>query len=223
LEGPTNVGGRPLDVAVDPERRDTIYVAVASGGVWRSTDAGTRFEPVWPADAVQMIGALTISKSGVLYAGTGETGPGGGSITYGGNGVYRSTDRGATWQHLGLAKTSRISRIVIDPSNENRIFVAASGNLFKGSGDRGLYVSEDGGDTWDKVLEGDNPNTGAADVAIDESDPSIVWATTWDHPRTPDQRLYEARAPASTSRPTAAGRSPASRGPASGRTPSSAA
>ncbi|HEV2811727.1 MAG TPA: hypothetical protein VGW10_00630, partial [Solirubrobacteraceae bacterium] len=191
LEGPANVGGRVLDVAVDPDQADTIFIAVASGGVWKSSDAGTTFEPVWPADAVQMIGALTMTKSGVLYAGTGETGPGGGSITYGGNGVYKSTDRGKTWQHIGLEKTSRISRIVIDPTNENRIFVAASGNLFKGTGDRGVYLSENGGSSWEKVLEGDNANTGASDVAINASDPSIVWATTWDHQRTPDQRLYE--------------------------------
>jgi len=191
LEGPTSVGGRILDVAVDPELADTIYAATASGGVWKSTDAGSTFSPAWPASQNQMIGALTMTKSGVLYAGTGETGPGGGSITYGGDGVYRSTDRGQTWQRIGLERTSRISRIVVDPTNEKRIFVAASGNLFKGTTDRGVYLSEDGGDSWRKVLAGDNATTGAADVAINDSDPSIVWATMWDHRRTPDQRLYE--------------------------------
>ena len=191
LDGPSSIGGRVLDVAVDPQLEDTIYIATASGGVWKSTDAGTTFEPAWPASQNQMIGALTITPSGVLYAGTGETGPGGGSITYGGDGVYRSTDRGKTWQHLGLARTSRISRIVVDPSNEKRIFVAASGNLFKGTEDRGVYLSENGGDSFRKVLAGDNATTGAADLAINASDPSIVWATMWDHRRTPDQRLYE--------------------------------
>ena len=191
LEGPHSIGGRVLDVAVDPELADTIYIATASGGVWKSSDAGTTFEPIWPSSQNQMIGALTITKSGVLYAGTGETGPGGGSITYGGDGVYRSADRGKTWQKIGLEKTSRIGRIVVDPTNEKRIFVAASGNLFKGTEDRGVYLSEDGGDSWKKVLSGDNANTGAADIAINQSDPKIVWATMWEHRRTPDQRLYE--------------------------------
>ena len=191
LEGPTNIGGRVLDVAIDPERQDTIFIATASGGVWKSTDAGTTFAPVWPASQNQAVGALTISPSGVLYAGTGETGPGGGSITYGGDGVYRSTDRGETWQRIGLENTARISRIVIDPANEDKIFVAASGDLFEGSEDRGLYLSEDGGDSWAKVLAGETENTGATDVAVNETDPSIVWATTWEHRRTPDQRLYE--------------------------------
>ncbi len=115
LAGPTNIGGRVLDIAVDPALSDTIYVAAASGGVWKSADAGRTFSSVWPVDRTQAIGALAITPSGVLYAGTGEAGPGGGSITYGGTGVYRSDDRGRTWRSIGLRGTSRISRIVVDP------------------------------------------------------------------------------------------------------------
>src|SRR3954463_4462041 len=129
LVGPTNIGGRVLDIAIDPDRADTIYIASAGGGVWKSTDAGTTFSSAWPSDQTQSIGALTMSPSGVLYAGTGETGPGGGSLTYGGTGLYRSGDRGGSWRRIGLPESSRISRIVVDPSNEKRIFVAASGPL----------------------------------------------------------------------------------------------
>ena len=190
LEGPSSVGGRVLDIAVDPDLKDTIFIATASGGVWKSTDAGTTFAPSWPHDQNQMIGALTNTKDGTLFAGTGETGPGGGSITYGGDGVYRSRDKGSTWQKVGLANTSRIGRIMVDPSNQNRILVAASGNLYKGTPDRGVYLSENGGDTWTQVLKGDNPTTGATDLASNH-DGSIMFATTWDHQRTPDQRRYE--------------------------------
>jgi photosystem II stability/assembly factor-like uncharacterized protein len=189
-KGPTNIGGRVLDVAVDPDAKDTLFIATATGGVWKSTDAGTTFSPAWPADQTQAIGALTISPSGVLYAGTGETGPGGGSMSYGGNGLYRSDDRGASWKRIGLENTSRISRVVLDPKNENRIFVAASGPLYKHSDDRGLFLSEDGGKTFTKVLAGDNDTTGAVDVAFDPKTPGVMYAATWDHLREPDKRQY---------------------------------
>jgi photosystem II stability/assembly factor-like uncharacterized protein len=191
FEGPSNVGGRVLDIAVDPKQADTIYVATATGGVWRSTDAGRTLEDVWPDDRTQAIGALAIGSDGTLYAGTGETGPGGGSITYGGEGVFRSRNGGKSWQRVGLERTSRIGRIAVDPRNPQRVLVAASGNLFRGSADRGIYLSEDGGDRWRKVLAGDNQTTGATDVAIDPSNARVLWATMWDHQRTPDVRRYE--------------------------------
>ena len=123
--------------------------------------------------------------------GTGESGPGGGGITYGGSGVYRSDDRGKTWRNIGLRETSRISRIVLDPTNEKRIFVAATGPLFEAGGDRGLYRSDDGGETWKLVLEGETATTGATDVAIDPRNPQRVYAAMWDHIREPDRRAYE--------------------------------
>jgi photosystem II stability/assembly factor-like uncharacterized protein len=194
MVGPTNIGGRILDVAIDPVLADTIYVAAASGGVWVSSDTATEegftFQSVWPDHLPQAIGALTISPSGVLYAGTGESGPGGGSFTYGGNGVYRSADRGETWEHIGLAGTSRISRIVLDPKNEQRVFVAATGPLYTPGGQRGIFLSQNGGETWDKVLAGDNGTTGGTDVAINPQDTNVVYAAMWDHLRTPDQRRY---------------------------------
>jgi photosystem II stability/assembly factor-like uncharacterized protein len=188
--GPTNIGGRVVDVAVDPVAPDTIYVAAATGGVWKSEDAGARFSPVWPAANPQSMGALAITSEGTLFAGLGESNPGGGSITYGGSGVYRSVDRGATWERVGLANSGRIGRIAVDPNDPRHIFVAASGDLFNPGGERGVYESTDGGSTWTLVLSGDNDTTGAVDLAIDPRDPSRVFAAMWDHRREPDLRRY---------------------------------
>lgn len=189
--GPRNIGGRILDIAVDPTLPDTIYAASASGGLWRSNDAGLRFTPAWPADLPQAVGAVAITPDGVLFAGTGEVGPGGGSLTYGGTGLYRSTDRGVTWKQVGLPASSRIGRIVVDPSNPERIYVAAAGPLYKAGGERGVYLSEDGGDTFTRVLAGDNDTTGAVDIAVDPQSPNVVYAATWDHLRQPSGRRYE--------------------------------
>ncbi|MDP9406173.1 MAG: glycoside hydrolase, partial [Actinomycetota bacterium] len=190
LTGPTNIGGRVLDIAVDPTLPDTLYIATATGGVWKSSDAGTTFEPAWPDDLTQAIGTVAITPDGTLFAGTGETGPGGGSMTYGGTGVYRSTDRGASWELVGLPESSRISRIVVSPHDPKTIFAAASGPLFTPGGQRGLYRSTDGGDTWERVLKGDNATTGATDVAIDPKNPKRLFAAMWDHIREPDIRRY---------------------------------
>jgi photosystem II stability/assembly factor-like uncharacterized protein len=190
LRGPTNVGGRVLDVVVDPRHRNGVYMATASGGVWHSTDAGKRYRSVWPDDLTQAVGALAISKSGVLWAGTGEAGPGGGSITYGGTGVYRSADGGKSWKNMGLRGTERIGRVVVDPKDENVVWVAANGPLYSRGGERGLYKTTNGGKTWQLVLKGLNDKTGAVDVALDPKDSSTVYATTWERLREPDRRLY---------------------------------
>jgi hypothetical protein len=190
LQGPTNVGGRVLDVVVDPNQDDAIYVATATGGVWHSTNAGTTFTSVWPMTMTQTIGALAITPTGTLFAGTGEAGPGGGSLTYGGTGVYRSTNGGTTWQYVGFKDTERIGRIVVDPKNPQRIWVAANGPLFSAGGDRGLYLSTDGGDHWTKSLAGSTPTAGAVDVAIDPDNSDVVYAAMWDRLRHPDSRDY---------------------------------
>ncbi|MEO1574514.1 MAG: hypothetical protein AAFU65_06090, partial [Pseudomonadota bacterium] len=188
--GPVNIGGRVLDIAVDPVLDDTLFAAAASGGVWRSDDAGNEFYSVWPAQNEQPIGALAMSSTGVLYAGTGESGPGGGSPTFGNGGVYKSTDRGTTWTNIGLASSERISRVAIDPGNESRIFVAATGPLYSSGGERGLYRSIDSGATWDLVLPGDNDTTGASDILIDPNAPDRMFAVMWDHIREPARRRY---------------------------------
>ncbi|MDQ1724593.1 MAG: hypothetical protein QOG52_1621, partial [Frankiaceae bacterium] len=174
LKGPTNIGGRVLDVVVDPLRRDSIYLATASGGVWHSTDGGKRFASVWPEAMTQAVGALAISKTGVLWAGTGEAGPGGGSITYGGSGVYRSSDGGRHWTAMGLRGSERIGRVVIDPRNEQTIWVAANGPLYSGGGVRGLFKTTDGGKHWQLALKPETATAGAVDIALDPRKPDTV-------------------------------------------------
>ena len=190
LLGPTNIGGRVTDLVVDPTTADQIYIAAASGGVWKSSDAGLTFAPAWPEDITQATGALAITPDGTLFAGTGETSPGGGSLVYGGTGMYRSTDGGATWEHVGLATSGAFGRIVVHPTNPEIIYAAASGNLFVPGGERGLYRSTDGGDTWTRILAGDNATTGAADISIDPANPDNILVTMWDHYRDPDKRIY---------------------------------
>jgi photosystem II stability/assembly factor-like uncharacterized protein len=188
--GPTNIGGRVVDIAVDPVLADTVYIAAASGGIWKSTNAGDTFQEAWPRDNVQAMGALAITPNATLFAGTGESNPGGGSLSYGGDGVYRSTDRGLTWQHVGLGNTQRISEIVVHPTNPNIIFVAATGHLFSPGGARGLYRSTDGGNTWSLILAGDTPTTGASDIAINPANPNRMYVAMWDHLRVPNLRTY---------------------------------
>ena len=188
--GPTSVGGRVVDGVVDPTQPNTIFVATATNGVWKSTNAGKNFSSVWPEDITHSMGALAITPDGTLFAGTGETNPGGGSITYGGDGVYRSDDQGRSWQRVGLTRSGTIGRIVVDPEHSNRIWVAVSGNLFTPGGQRGVYLTRNGGKSWKRSLRPPNELTGAADLAVDPSDSRHVIATMWDHVRKPDARIY---------------------------------
>jgi hypothetical protein len=190
FEGPSNVGGRIVDLAVDPNHRDTVYVVAATGGVWKTTDRGVTFQSVWPDSYPQSMGAIAMAPDGTLYVGTGETNPGGGSITYGGSGVYRSTDGGRHWKNTGLTDSKTIGRLVLDPKDPRRIYAAVSGDLFVPGGQRGLYLSRDRGDHWERILAAPNDTTGAVDVAIDPRDPNRVIAAMWDHLRYPDRRRY---------------------------------
>ena len=190
LQGPRNIGGRVVGLAIDPDDPTVLYAAAASGGVWKSTDGGSTFEPAWPANVTQAMGDITNDSLGTLYAGTGEANPGGGSVVYGGNGVYKSTDGGRTWEHVGLARTGAIGRIAVDPQDDRRIFVAAAGNLFRPGQQRGLYVSEDAGASWELAFEPPNGTTGAIDVSIDPQNPDNILVAMWDHYRTPDARVY---------------------------------
>ena len=190
LEGPTNIGGRLVDLVVDRTQQNTVYVAAATGGVWKSTDAGGTLEQAWPDDASQSMGAIAQGADGAIWAGTGELNPGGGSITFGGTGVYRSADGGQTWQQRGLDDSGTTGRIVTHPTDPNVIYVAAGGSLFTPGGQRGIYKSTDGGRIWRQVLAPETPFTGGADLVMDPRDPNRLYAAMWDHRREPDVRTY---------------------------------
>ena len=191
--GANNIGGRVTDVVVDTAHPNTIFVASAGGGVWKSTDAGATYTPAWPNDYPQAIGALARGSDGTLWAGTGEANASGGGITYVGDGIYKSTDDGVTWTNVGLENSGMIGRIAVDPADPNVVLVAAAGSIYSTGGKRGLYRTIDGGDHWAPVLTPDlgaAPYTGVVDVAIDPVNPNRVYATEWDHHRTDYLRPY---------------------------------
>jgi photosystem II stability/assembly factor-like uncharacterized protein len=190
LTGPTNVGGRVTDLVVDNQHADTIFVAASGGGVWKSTDAGMTYTPAWPTSTTQTIGAIAQGTDGTLYAGTGEANPPGGGLTYFGDGMYKSTDSGVSWTHIGLLDSASIGRIAVDPTNSNVVYAAATGAVSRSAGQRGLYKTTDGGQTWTQVLAPPNATTGAVDVAIDPSNPLRVYAALWDHKRDNGARVY---------------------------------
>lgn len=191
LAGPTNVGGRITDVAMHSSDLQTIYAATASGGVWKSDDAGENWFPVTDNLPSLSIGdiALDPSDKNTIYCGTGETNGGGGSVTYDGRGVFKSEDGGNSWTSLGLENTGSIGRIEVDPKNPNRIFVAAMGHLFSNNPERGLYRSTDGGISWQKKLFV-NDSTGVIDLAIHPNNPDTIFAVSWERIRRPNMRRY---------------------------------
>lgn len=184
------LGGRISDIAPDPTRANTIYAGAASGGLWKSTDGGVSFAYSWGRDLPQGVGAVAVAPNGTIYVGTGEGNPGSASYSFPGNGIYKSTDAGATWTALGLTGTDRIGRIAVDPNNSNRVFVAAAGKLYQPGGERGVYRTTDGGATWTQVLAGANTTTGAIDVSINPADSNAIYTAMWDHTRTPAGRVY---------------------------------
>lgn len=191
LAGPTRVSGRISDVAMHPSDLETIYAASASGGVWKSTDAGHNWTPITDNLPSLSIGDIAIDPSdqNTLYVGTGEPNAGGGSVTYDGRGVFKSTDAGQTWTALGLENIGSVGRIEVDPKRPNRVFVAAMGSLFANNSNRGLYRSLDGGQTWEKSLF-INDSTGCVDLAIHPQNPDTLFAVSWQRIRRPDRRQY---------------------------------
>ncbi|MGH7598297.1 MAG: FlgD immunoglobulin-like domain containing protein [bacterium] len=182
--GPDNIGGRITDLAVHPDQPEIIYAGAASGGVLKSSDFGATWQMVFDDQPSLSIGALAVAPSNpsVIYAGTGEANVGGGSSTFGGIGMAKSSDGGQTWQWTGLASSRYIGRIVIDPRDENRVFVAAAGNLFSRNPERGVYRSRDGGASWERVLFVSD-STAAIDLAINPQNPEIIFAATWERLR----------------------------------------
>ncbi|HEU4349363.1 MAG TPA: hypothetical protein VFR35_16425 [Actinoplanes sp.] len=187
--GPSNIGGRIRDIAADPTTRDVVYIATGTGGLWRSNDGGGTFATAWDDQLPQSMGAVAVDSRGVVWAGTGEPDHGGGSAYYG-KGVYKSTDGGATWTNMGLQDGDTIGQIVIDPRDDDRVFVAVMGALHDIEPTRGLFMTEDGGANWTRVIVPDSASTGAIDVSINKTDPDIMLATTWDKIRDEKSRIY---------------------------------
>jgi photosystem II stability/assembly factor-like uncharacterized protein len=187
LAGPSNVGGRITAMAANPLDPNIVYAGGAVGGVFKSTNGGTNWLPVSDAVPSLSVGDIAIDPGdpSKIYLGTGESNAAGDS--YAGTGVYRSTDAGATWQFLGLPNSRHIGKIAIDPTNSSRIFVAAVGTLFGHNTDRGIYRTTDSGTTWERVLFVSD-STGAIDVAINPTTPTIVYAAMWERIRNPIYR-----------------------------------
>lgn len=181
--GPANMGGRIDDFAVVESNPDVIFAGTASGGVWKTTNGGITWEPVFDKEAVSTIGAVTVAPSdaSIVWVGTGE--PNNRQSSSWGNGVYKSTDGGETWTHVGLADTQSIGRIVIHPMNPDVVYVAALGHLWGPNKERGLYKTIDGGRSWKQVLFIDE-DTGAADVALDPKSPDTLYAAAYKRRRT---------------------------------------
>lgn len=175
--GPALTSGRIADFAVNPANTSEWYVGVASGHVWKTTNNGTTFKPVFDGQDVYSIGVVSIDpeNSNVVWIGTGENNHQR-ALGYG-DGVYKSEDGGNSWKNMGLKDSRQIGGIVIDPRNSNVVFVAAEGSAWGPGGDRGLYKTIDGGETWNKVLE-ISDETGVNNVIIDPVDPDIMYATS---------------------------------------------
>jgi photosystem II stability/assembly factor-like uncharacterized protein len=175
--GPANMGGRIVDLAVVEKNPDTYYVAAATGGVWKTSDAGATWTPLMDALTCS-IGAIAIAPSNpdIVWVGAGEANARN-SVTWG-DGVYKSTNGGKSWTHMGLKATEHIGRVVIHPSNPDIVYVAALGKLWGPSLARGLFKTTDGGKSWQHVLALDE-NTGCIDVAIDPTEPDILYAAAY--------------------------------------------
>ena len=191
FDGPLNVGGRITDVEVIPGSPRTLLVGAASGGVFRSTDEGLNWEPTFDDMPTLAIGDLAVSASNpdIVYAGTGEANAGGGSIAYDGLGVFRSADGGQTWESRGLENAGSIGRVLVDPTDPDRLYVAAMGTLFANNNERGVFRSLDGGQNWEQVLFLSD-STGAMDLAIHPSEPMTIYAAMWERIRRPNRRQY---------------------------------
>jgi photosystem II stability/assembly factor-like uncharacterized protein len=174
------VGNRISAVAAIPGDPSTYYAGAASGGIWKSTDNGRTYVPIFDSQPVQAIGALALSNSDhkILWAGTGEAGAIRDSDMMG-NGVYKSTDAGQTWTHMGLDETGRIGRIVIHPTDPNIVYVCAAGRLTGPQPERGIFKTTDGGKTWNRSLFV-NPNTGCSGLSMDPADPETLITGTWE-------------------------------------------
>ena len=180
--GPAMPSGRVIDLAVDPRDKATWYVAIASGGVWKTVNAGTTFEPIFDGEGSYSIACVTLDPRNplVVWVGSGENNSQR-SVSMG-DGVYKSVDGGKSWKNVGLKNSEHIGKIVVDPRDSNVVYVAAQGPLWNPGGDRGLYKTTDGGKTWKPVLT-ISENTGVSDLVLDPSNPDTLYASSYQRRR----------------------------------------
>src|ERR1041385_8941181 len=182
--GPAIMGGRIDDIAVVESNPSVYYVGAATGGVWKTVNNGTTFEPIFDEQGSTSIGDIAIAPSdaSVIWVGTGE--PNNRQSSSWGDGVYRSLDAGKTWKNMGLAETRHIGRVVIHPKNPDVVYAAALGHLWGPNPERGVYKTTDGGKTWNQVLKISN-DTGVSDIAMDPESPDTLNAAAYQRRRTP--------------------------------------
>jgi photosystem II stability/assembly factor-like uncharacterized protein len=179
--GPTIMSGRVSDIEVNPENPFEFYVAYASGGLWYTNNNGTSFSPVFDQESVITIGDFDVDwANNHIYLGTGEVNSS--RSSYAGNGMYKSINGGKTWSHIGLPESHHIGRVVVDASDVNTIWVAALGHLYSPNTERGIYMTTDGGKTWNQTLY-INENTGAIDLVQDQLHPNVLYAAVWHRER----------------------------------------
>src|SRR6266487_676419 len=186
--GPAVMGGRISDIVIDPRNPFVFYVGLAHGGVFKTSDNGVSFDPIFDKQPALSIGAIAIapSDSDVIWVGTGEANDRNSSGW--GNGLYRSTDGGENWQNIGLKNSRAIARIVVDPKKPEVAYVAAVGHLWADGGERGLFKTTDAGKTWKLILQAPAPHnarTGCGDVIVDPTNPEILYAALYARQRTP--------------------------------------
>ncbi len=179
--GPTVFSGRVDDVEVYEKDPSHFYVAYASGGLWKTENNGTSFTPIFDQEAVMSIGDIAVDwDKNTIWVGTGEVNSS--RSSYSGTGMYKSTDDGKTWQHMGLGESHHIGRIILHPDNPDVLWVAALGHLYSPNPERGVFKTTNGGKTWEKTLFV-HENAGAVDMVIDPADPNILYAAIWDRQR----------------------------------------
>ncbi|MCP4452069.1 MAG: glycosyl hydrolase, partial [Planctomycetes bacterium] len=181
--GPALMSGRIADIVIDPESPNTWYVAAGSGNLWKTTNAGTTFKPIFENYGSYSLGCVTIDPSNrhTIWVGSGED-VGGRHVGYG-DGVYKSLDGGKSFKNMGLKASEHIARILVDPRDSDTVYVAAQGPLWSSGGERGLYKTTDGGQTWHVVLS-KGPYTGVTDVVFEPNNPDVLYAATHQRHRT---------------------------------------
>ncbi len=180
--GPSIMSGRVVDIEVNPSNTNEFFVAYASGGVWHTENNGISFSPIFDNEATHTIGDMAMNwQDNILWVGTGEVNAS--RSSYAGVGMYKTTDRGKTWQHMGLDETHHIGKILLHPTNKNIAWVAALGHLYTPNSDRGVYKTVDGGANWSKTLY-INDTTGCVDLAIHPQNPDLLFASSWTRTRT---------------------------------------